>query len=86
MKLGARGEVCALDIFFERIIMNTKWIREEKVAHVPRVLDVVKGQLCYIIGTAYIEMPLKANVLEDIAKDVGFFCTCYTRLLTTHGP
>lgn len=43
--------------------------RKEKVAHVPRVLDVVKGQLCYVIGTVYIEMPLKANVLEDIAKD-----------------
>ncbi|KAF8606663.1 hypothetical protein BDV93DRAFT_553821 [Ceratobasidium sp. AG-I] len=43
--------------------------RKEKPTHVPRVLDVVKGQLCYIIGTAYIEMPLKANVLDDIAKD-----------------
>jgi hypothetical protein len=41
-----------------------------KVAHVPRVLDVVKGQTCYIIGTVYMVMPLKANVLEDIAQDV----------------
>ncbi|KAG8727618.1 hypothetical protein FRC12_022359, partial [Ceratobasidium sp. 428] len=40
-----------------------------KVAHVPRVLDVVKGQTCYIIGTVYMDMPLKANVLEDIAQD-----------------
>ncbi|CEL55441.1 DNA polymerase delta small subunit OS=Arabidopsis thaliana GN=POLD2 PE=2 SV=2 [Rhizoctonia solani AG-1 IB] len=37
--------------------------------HVPRVLDVVKGQQCYIIGTVYMDMPLKANVLEDIAQD-----------------
>ncbi|CUA70493.1 Peroxide stress-activated histidine kinase mak1 [Rhizoctonia solani] len=43
--------------------------RKRKAPHVPRVLDVVKGQQCYIIGTVYMEMPLKANVLEDIAQD-----------------
>ncbi|CAE6416351.1 unnamed protein product [Rhizoctonia solani] len=41
----------------------------KRAPHVPRVLDVVKGQQCYIIGTVYMEMPLKANVLEDIAQD-----------------
>ncbi|KAJ1307554.1 hypothetical protein OPQ81_001651 [Rhizoctonia solani] len=43
--------------------------KKRKVPHVPRVLDVVKGQQCYIIGTVYMDMPLKANVLEDIAQD-----------------
>ncbi|KAH9985573.1 hypothetical protein BJV77DRAFT_1031940 [Russula vinacea] len=33
---------------------------------VPRVLDVIKGQVCLIIGTVYMDMPLKPNVLEDI--------------------
>jgi DNA polymerase delta subunit 2 len=37
---------------------------------VPRVLEVVKSQLCYIVGTVYMDMPLKPNVLEDIARDV----------------
>jgi hypothetical protein len=37
---------------------------------VPRVLDVQKGRLCYVIGTVYMEMPLKPNVLDDIAQDV----------------
>lgn len=37
---------------------------------VPRVLDVVKGQLCFVIGTVYMEMSLKPNVLDDIARDV----------------
>ena len=37
---------------------------------VPRVLDVEKGQLCYIVGTVYMDMPLKPNVMEDIARDV----------------
>ncbi|KII88950.1 hypothetical protein PLICRDRAFT_159910 [Plicaturopsis crispa FD-325 SS-3] len=36
---------------------------------IPRVLEVVKSQLCYIVGTVYMDMPLKPNVLEDIARD-----------------
>jgi DNA polymerase delta subunit 2 len=36
---------------------------------VERVLEVEKGQLCYIIGTVYLEMPMKPNILEDIARD-----------------
>ncbi|KZT28588.1 hypothetical protein NEOLEDRAFT_1161072 [Neolentinus lepideus HHB14362 ss-1] len=35
----------------------------------PRVLDVLKSQLCYIVGTVYMDMPLKPNVLEDIGRD-----------------
>lgn len=34
------------------------------------MLDVQQGQLCYILGTVYMDMPLKPNVLEDITKDV----------------
>lgn len=37
---------------------------------IPRVLEVVKAQLCWIVGTVYMEMPLKPNVLEDIGRDV----------------
>jgi len=38
---------------------------------IPRVLEVVKSQLCYILGTVYMDMPLKPNILEDIARDVS---------------
>lgn len=38
---------------------------------VPRVLEVVKSQLCYIVGTVYMDMPLKPNVMKDIARDVS---------------
>lgn len=38
--------------------------------HVKRVLDVENGNLCYIIGTVYMDMPLKPNVLEDLAREV----------------
>lgn len=40
---------------------------------VPRVLEVVKSRLCYIVGTVYMDMPLKPNVMEDIARDVSSF-------------
>jgi len=38
---------------------------------VPKVLEVTKGDLCWIVGTVYMEMPLKPNILEDIGKDVS---------------
>ncbi len=37
----------------------------------PRVLEIVKNRLCWIVGTVYLDMPLKPNVLEDIARDVS---------------
>lgn len=37
---------------------------------VPRVLEVEPSQLCYITGTVYMDMPLKPNVMEDVARDV----------------
>ena len=37
---------------------------------IPRVLEVEKGRLCYVVGTVYMDMPLKPNVIEDIARDV----------------
>lgn len=36
---------------------------------VERVLDVRQGELCWIAGTIYMEMPLKPSILEDITKD-----------------
>lgn len=35
-----------------------------------RILNVERKQLCYIIGTIYMEMPLKPNILEDMGRDV----------------
>jgi DNA polymerase delta subunit 2 len=43
----------------------------DKPTLVPRVLEVTKGSLCYIVGTVYMEMLLKPNVLEDLARDVS---------------
>ncbi|KAJ3990034.1 DNA polymerase alpha/epsilon subunit B-domain-containing protein [Lentinula detonsa] len=40
-----------------------------KPSFVSRVLEVEPSKLCYIIGTVYMDMPLKPNVMEDIARD-----------------
>ena len=44
-------------------------IAGETAHKVDRVLDVRQGELCWVIGTCYMEMPLKPNVLDDIGKE-----------------
>jgi DNA polymerase delta subunit 2 len=44
-------------------------IAGEKAQRVERVLDVRQGQLCWVAGTIYMEMPMKPNILEDISKE-----------------
>lgn len=39
---------------------------------VERVLDVRQGELVWVVGTIYMEMPLKPNILDDISKDVRY--------------
>jgi DNA polymerase delta subunit 2 len=51
-------------------------IGDEEAQRVERVLDVRQGELCYVTGTVYMEMPLKPNILEDVSKDVRFSLLC----------
>ncbi|KAK3115822.1 DNA polymerase delta small subunit Cdc1 [Teratosphaeriaceae sp. CCFEE 6253] len=44
-------------------------IAGETASRKDRVLDVRQGELCWVAGTVYMEMPLKPNVLEDIGKE-----------------
>ena len=44
-------------------------IAGERAQRVPRVLDVRQGELCWVIGTVYMDLPLKPNILEDISKE-----------------
>jgi len=49
---------------------ETKWKDVAgKPVSIPRILDVVKSRLCYVVGTIYMDMPLKPNVLVDIGKE-----------------
>jgi len=41
------------------------------VHRVERVLDVRQGQLCWVAGTVYLDMPLKPDILDDISRDVS---------------
>jgi hypothetical protein len=54
--------------------------------YVPRILDIPEGQLCYLIGTVYVDMPLKPNVLNDIAQEVGLQMLWLQQMLTTRLP
>lgn len=45
-------------------------IAGDTVHKVDRVLDVRQGELCWVAGTVYMDMPLKPNILDDISKDV----------------
>ncbi|CAK7204079.1 DNA polymerase delta small subunit Cdc1 [Sporothrix eucalyptigena] len=36
---------------------------------VDRVLDVRQGELCWVSGTVYMDMPYKPNILDDVSKD-----------------
>jgi len=44
----------------------------DEVHKVDRVLDVRQGELVWVAGTVYMEMPLKPNILDDISKHVKF--------------
>jgi DNA polymerase delta subunit 2 len=44
----------------------------EKAQFVERVLDVRQGELCWVVGTVYMDLSLKPNVLADISKEVCF--------------
>lgn len=43
----------------------------EEAKRVDRVLDVRQGELCWVVGTVFMAMPLKPDILEDVSKDVG---------------
>ncbi|KAG0336960.1 hypothetical protein BG000_005958 [Podila horticola] len=49
---------------------NVKWgSLEPKAQHVDKVLDVQQGEISYLVGTVYMDMKLKPNILNDITKD-----------------
>ena len=54
----------------QRAHSSISQVAGERVRRVDRVLDVRQGDLCWVAGTVYMDMPLKPNILDDIAKDV----------------
>jgi len=51
-------------------------IGDEPAKKVDRVLDVRQGELCWVAGTVYMDMPLKPNILDDVSRDVSDCTRC----------
>lgn len=43
---------------------------------VDRVLDVRQGKLSWIVGTVYMDLPLKPSIMDDISKEVCAAPSC----------
>ncbi|GMK55458.1 hypothetical protein CspeluHIS016_0205140 [Cutaneotrichosporon spelunceum] len=66
------------NIYFVRLIELRPIVEERAVERwanirgnpplLPRILNLQRGQLCYIVGTVYLDMPLKPNVLDEMAQ------------------
>ncbi|KAI9305083.1 DNA polymerase alpha/epsilon subunit B-domain-containing protein, partial [Cunninghamella echinulata] len=41
----------------------------EKPQYISKTLEVQLDEICYIIGTVYMEMPLKPNVIQDLSEE-----------------
>lgn len=76
-----RGESLDIHHSSQELIKNLQ-LGDNQVKPVERVLDVRQGELCWVVGTVYMEMPLKPNVLDDISKEVRLD----THLLNTCAP
>ncbi|KAF5367199.1 hypothetical protein D9758_003926 [Tetrapyrgos nigripes] len=69
------------NIYFVRLRILRQYVEESakkrwadvpgNPLYVPRVLEIVKTKLCWIVGTVYMDMPLKPNILEDISREHG---------------
>ncbi|KAI5306666.1 N-acetyltransferase 9 [Ascosphaera pollenicola] len=49
-----------------------------------RVLDVQQGDICWVIGTVYMDLPLKPDILEDMQKE--YYTTIPPPQRTYHDP
>lgn len=48
---------------------ENKYIEERKIKHANRLLDIHRGEICWVIGTIYMDAPFKPNILNDVKKD-----------------
>ena len=58
------------DLHISQIVDRARQIGGVQVHQRERVLDVRQGELCWITGTVFMDMPLKPNVLDDLATEV----------------
>jgi DNA polymerase delta subunit 2 len=70
------------DLYFARLVLlkeqvervgQTAW-RDFEIAGSPanrveRVLDVRQGEVCWVVGTVFMDMPLKPSIMDDLAME-----------------
>ncbi|KAL1894686.1 DNA polymerase delta small subunit Cdc1 [Sporothrix stenoceras] len=62
-KIKPAVDAVASDVFDDVVVGGAK------AKKVERVLDVRQGELCWVSGTVYMDMPFKPSILEDVSKD-----------------
>ncbi|KAI8364675.1 phosphatidylserine decarboxylase-domain-containing protein, partial [Radiomyces spectabilis] len=58
----------------DRMLIKDRSFRQQYASlyfprYVPKVLDVQAGEICYIVGTVYMEMMMKPNVMKDLGTE-----------------
>lgn len=53
----------------------------EKPVYVQKILDIRPGELCYMLGTVYLEMPAKPNVMNNLEDEVRYiqYNACFVK-------
>lgn len=49
---------------------NTRKVDGQKIQHKDKILDIVSGELCWVLGTVFSDMKHKLNILQDVDKGV----------------
>jgi DNA polymerase delta subunit 2 len=57
-------------LYFTRLVHFRQRLESNEALHVERVLDVLPGQRAFILGTVYVDAPLKPNVLDSVTRNV----------------
>lgn len=57
-------------LYFTRLSIFRQRLASDRAVHVQRVLDVLPGQTAFILGTIYVDAPLKPNVLDSVTRNV----------------
>lgn len=49
---------------------NTRKVNGQTIQHKDKILDIVSGQLCWVLGTIFSDMKHKLNILLDVERGV----------------
>lgn len=47
---------------------DTRRVDGQKIQHKHKILDIVSGELCWVLGTVFVEMKHKLKIMQDVEK------------------